>query len=136
MGLRLEDYIPTPAMIRHRKVSSTSTPVSTVESWLKDNPDKRMENQENGGIRRSTGSVIFVDTLKADLAPSQRKKAKAKALRDYKQALRNLNAQKAQNAVKAEETQAATLVEAYRKFKRIAKDNDATISEILASKRG
>lgn len=50
MGLRSEDYTPVPAMIRHRAVSKTSTPVDTVEAYLDEHPEKRIENQENGGM--------------------------------------------------------------------------------------
>ena len=133
-SMRLEDYTPLPAMIRHRKVSDTSTPVSAVEAWLDEHPEKRIENKENGGIGRSTKTVVFVDTLKRDLAPSERKKVKAQARKDYKKALRNLSAQK--STKKPVKTPVPILEAAYREFKRIAEDNDTTIEQIISAKRG
>lgn len=37
----------------NKPVSETSTPVSTVEAWLDRHPEKRLENQANGGVIKS-----------------------------------------------------------------------------------
>ena len=76
MGLRSEDYTPVPAMIRHRAVSKTSTPVDTVEAYLDEHPEKRIENQENGGIVKATETVVFVDTLKKQNVQQRQQRCK------------------------------------------------------------
>jgi|GEM_PF-5196198 len=52
------------------------TPVSAVEAWLDEHPEKRVENQENGGIGCSTKSVVFVDQLKGKPRAKRAKKQK------------------------------------------------------------
>ena len=74
----------------YNKVSETSMPVSEAEAWLDEFEHKRAENKPNGGIIRSTESVIFVNGTRANMTKKQRKAAIAQAQREHKAAMREL----------------------------------------------
>ncbi len=59
---------------RHKKNSPTSMPVSEVEAWLDQFPQKRAENKPNGGIIRATAAVTFIDMLTREPSSAAEKK--------------------------------------------------------------
>lgn len=74
----------------YNEVSETSMPVGEVEAWLDEFEHKRVENKPNGGIIRSTESVIFVSGTRANMTKKERKAAIAQAQREHKAAMREL----------------------------------------------
>ena len=74
----------------YNKVSETSMPVDEVEAWLNEFEHKRAENRPNGGIIRSTETVIFVNGTRANMTKSERRMALRKAKKEHKAALREL----------------------------------------------
>lgn len=74
----------------YNEVSKTSMPVDEVEAWLDEFEHKRAENKPNGGIIRSTESVIFVSGTRANMTKKERKAAIAQAQREHKAAMREL----------------------------------------------
>ena len=83
----------------YQKISDTSMPINEVEAWLDEFPHKRAENKPNGGIIRSTETVIFVNGSKANLSKKERKAAIAKAKREHRAAMRELATQERKDKI-------------------------------------
>ena len=81
----------------YNKVSDTSMPVDEVEAWLNEFPQKRAENKPNGGIIRSTATVVFTDGAKYKMSKKERKAAITRAQREHKAAMRELAIQDAKD---------------------------------------
>ena len=74
----------------YNKVSETSMPVNEVEAWLDEFEHKRGENKPNGGIIRSTETIVFISGTRANMTKRERKAAIAQAQREHKAAMREL----------------------------------------------
>lgn len=74
----------------YNEVSETSMPVDEVEAWLDEFEHKRAENKPNGGIIRSTETIVFVNGTRANMTKKERKAAIAQAQREHKAAMREL----------------------------------------------
>lgn len=81
----------------YQKVSETSMPIDEVEAWLNEFEHKRAENKPNGGITRSTESVIFINGTRANMTKKERKAAVAKSQREHKAAMRELAIQESKD---------------------------------------
>jgi hypothetical protein len=80
------------------KVSSTSMPVDQVEEWLNEFEHKRAENKPNGGIIKSTTSIIFIENARCSTTPADKKQAIARGRREFNQAMKNIAKQEAIDA--------------------------------------
>ena len=84
---------------RHKKNSPTSMPVSEVEAWLDQFPQKRAENKPNGGIIRATAAVTFIDMLTREpSSAAEKKRLVAQAQKEHQKALKELAKQEAIDA--------------------------------------
>lgn len=83
----------------YRKRSTTSTELSAVEEWLNDNPHKRAENQENGGIKRAVSARLF--TANKNLSPRERKVFLARAKLQDKEARKILKQKEEANRLQS-----------------------------------
>ena len=77
----------------YNKVSETSMPVDEVEAWLDEFEHKRAENKPNGGIIRSTATIVFTDGARANRTKREKQQARAQAQREHKAAMRELAVQ-------------------------------------------
>ena len=83
-----------PPLNRHPKQGGT--PVDEVEAWLDRFPQKRAENQPNGGIIRTSPNVQ--ELFLRPSSKKERKAAIAKAKREHKEAMKNIAKQQANDA--------------------------------------
>lgn len=81
-----------PPISGYPKQSNTAMSVDAVEAWLDQFPQKRAENKPNGGIIRSVADTS--ELYLREMSVSERKVARAKAQREHRQALKNLDKQR------------------------------------------
>ncbi len=113
-------------VISEPKISDTSIPVSEVEAWLDQFPEKRVENKPNHGIIINAPIVTTTGTkVLSTLSAKERKQALATAKREHKEAMRNLAEREAQTAKQIAEQRKIWIAEAAKNNEQAAIDDAA-----------
>ena len=113
-------------VISEPKISDTSIPVSEVEAWLDQFPEKRVENKENYGIIVRAPIVTITGTKRLSaLSARERREALAKAKREHKEAMRNLAESEAQTAKQIAEQRKIWMAESEKNSEQVAIDDAA-----------
>lgn len=113
-------------VISEPKISDTSIPVSEVEAWLDQFPEKRVENKPNHGIIINAPIVTTTGTkVLSTLSAKERKQALATAKREHKEAMKNLAERESKTAKEIAEQRKIWIAEAAKNNEQAAIDDAA-----------